>query len=197
MHYRKPIFLLVIAVVVTGIMVAACSLTNPEDSDPKRTRLDEDDSVKSTATKWFDCLHGYDMIWAGVREFSLDAFPDVTFRCHAEKLEAVTDKGTVPLYAGMPIWNVYFCDLTGDGKPELCSTVSIGSGIVDYRIIIYDYAGGVSYELSDRMSYDYMLNMNNGKLIAEKRKFMQEEIVLSGYIVLKDGAVQIQPGATG
>lgn len=197
MHYRKPIFLLVIAVVVTGIMVAACSLTNPEDSDPKRTRLDEDDSVKSTATKWFDCLHGDDMIWDGVREFSLDAFPDVTFRCHAEKLEAVTDKGTVPLYAGMPIWNVYFCDLTGDGKPELCSTVSIGSGIVDYRIIIYDYAGGVSYELSDRMSYDYMLNMNNGKLIAEKRKFMQEEIVLSGYIVLKDGAVQIQPGETG
>ena len=159
--------------------------------------LDEDDSVKSTATKWFDNLHGDEMIWDGVREINLDAFPDVTFRWHAEKLEAVTDKETVPLYTGMPIWNVYFCDLTGDGKPELCSTISIGSGIIDNRIIVYDYAGGVCYELSDRMNYDYVLNMKNGKLIAEKRKFMQEELVSSGELVFQDGTIQIQPDETG
>ena len=158
--------------------------------------LVEDDSIKSTAAKWFDSLHGDEMIWDGVREINLDVFPDVTFRCHAEKLEAVTDKETAPLYTGMPIWNVYFCDLTGDGKPELCSTISIGSGIIDNRIIIYDYAGGVSYELSDRMKYDYVLNMNNGKLIVEKRKHMQEELVSSGELVFQDGAIQIQPVET-
>jgi len=32
------------------------------------------------------------------------------------------------LLAGAAIWSVYFCDLTGDAKPELCSTVSFGSG---------------------------------------------------------------------
>jgi|GEM_PF-900324 hypothetical protein len=159
--------------------------------------LVEDDSIKSTATKWFDNLHGNEMIWDGVREINLDAFPDVTFRCHAEKLEAVTDKEIIPLYTGMPIWNVYFCDLTGDGKPELCSTISIGSGIIDNRIIIYDYAGGASYELSDRMNYDYVLNMKNGKLIAEKRKFMQEELILSGELVFKSGTIKIQPRETG
>ena len=159
--------------------------------------LVEDNSVKSTATKWFDNLHGDEMIWNGVREINLDAFPDVTFRCHAEKLEAVTDKEIVPLYTGMPIWSVYFCDLTGDGKPELCSTISIGSGIIDNRIIIYDYAAGVSHELSDRLNYDYVLNMKNGKLIAEKRKHMQEELVLSGELVFQDGTIQIQPDETG
>jgi hypothetical protein len=159
--------------------------------------LDEDDSVQSTATKWFDNLHGNEMTWDGVREINIDAFPGVTFRWHAEKLEAVADKETVTLYAGMPIWNVYFCDLTGDGKPELCSTISIGSGIIDNRIIVYDYAGGVSYELSDRMNYDYVLNMKNGKLIAEKRKSMQEELVSSGKLAFKDGTIQIQPDETG
>ena len=98
-----------------------------------------------------------------MHEINLDAFPGVTFRCNSEKLEAVTDKEIVLLYTGMPIWNVYFFDLTGDGKPELCSTVSVGSGIIDNRIIIYDYAEGVSYELSDRMNYDFVLNMKNGK----------------------------------
>ncbi|HHW32197.1 MAG TPA: peptidase M56 [Clostridiaceae bacterium] len=158
--------------------------------------LIEDDSIKSTATKWFDGLHGDEIIWGDVREINLDVFPDVTFRCHAEKLEAVTDKEIVTLYAGMPIWNVYFCDLTGDGKPELCSTISIGSGIIDNRIIIYDYARGAIYELSDRINYDYVLNMKNGKLIAEKRKFMQEELVSSGELVFQDGTIQIQPGET-
>jgi len=158
--------------------------------------LVEDDSIKSFATKWFDSLHGDEMIWDSVREINLSAFPDVTFRLHAEKLEAVTDNEIVPLYTGMPIWNVYFCDLTGDGKPELCSTISVGSGIIDNRIIIYDYAEGVSYELSDRMNYDYVLNMKDGKLIVEKRKYMQEELVSSGGLVFQDGTIQIRPSET-
>jgi len=199
MKYKKPMFLIIIAAVVTCIAVAVCFLTNQKDSDSERInpfgkyhKVDEDDSVKSTATKWFDSLQGSEILWNDVREINLDAYPDVTFRCYAEKLEAVTDKETVSLYAGMPIWNVYFCDFTGDGKPELCSTISIGSGIIDNRVIIYDYAEGVSYELSDRMNYDYVLNMKNGKMIAEKRKHMQEELVLSGELVFKDGIIQIQ-----
>ena len=67
----------------------------------------------------------------------------------------------------MPIWSVYFYDLTGDGNPELCSTISFGSGIIDDRIIIYDYAGGASYELSDRGNFDYVLNMQEDSLIVE------------------------------
>lgn len=158
--------------------------------------LAEDDHIRSTATKWFDYLHGDEMKLDGVREINLDAFPDVTFRCSHEKLEALTGKESTTLYTGMPIQSVYFCDLTGDGKPELCSTIALGSGIIDNRIIAYDYAEGESYELSDRMRYDYVLNMNDGKLIAEKRRFMQEELVLSGELVIQNGTLQILPNGT-
>ena len=46
---------------------------------------------------------------------------------------AVTGNEITSLYTGMPIWNVYFCDLTGDGLPELCSSISGGSGMIDNR----------------------------------------------------------------
>ena len=92
----------------------------------------------------------------------------------------------------MPIWSVYFYDLTGDGKPELCSTLSFGSGIVDDRIIIYDYAGGVSYELSDRGNFDYALNMQEDSLIVEKRVYMQDELVKSGELIFLNDTIQIK-----
>lgn len=151
------------------------------------------ESTKSnTVTKWFDCLNGDEMVWDGVKEYNLDEFLDVTFRWHSEQLEAVTDKEIVTLYDGMPIWSVYFYDLTGDGNPELCSTLSIGSGIIDNRIIIYDYAGGVSYELSDRGNFDYVLNMQDDSLIVEKRVYRQDELVESGKLVFLNDTIQIK-----
>lgn len=144
------------------------------------------------AIKWFDSLSGDEMIWDGVREYDLDAFPGVTFRWSPLQLEAVTDEGIVTLYTGMPIWSVYFYDLTGDGKPELCSTLSYGSGIVDDRIIIYDYADGASYELSDRFHFDYVLRMQEDSLVVEKREAMQGEIVETGELVFINDTIQLK-----
>lgn len=73
----------------------------------------------------------------------------MTFRWYPEKMDAVTGNEVTQLYTGMPIWNTYFCDLTGDGFPDLCSTLTFGSGIIDSRIIVYDYANGASYTLED------------------------------------------------
>ncbi len=143
------------------------------------------------ATKWFDCLHGDEMVWDGMREINLDEFPGVTFRAYSERIEAVTDKETVTLYTGMPIWSVFFCDMNGDGKPELCSSTSLGSGLIDNRFIIYDYVNGASYERSDRGLYDYTLNLQDGKLIVEKRGCMQEELAASGELVFRDETYQI------
>lgn len=141
--------------------------------------------------KWFDCLNGDEMVWDDVKEYKLEEFPGVTFRWRPERMEAVTDKEVVPLYEGMPIWSVYFCDLTGDGIPELCSTLSFGSGMIDNRIIIYDYAGGASYELSDRGNFDYILNMREDSLVVEKRVYMRDEMVESGELVFRDDTIQI------
>ncbi|MDI9498390.1 MAG: hypothetical protein QM270_07900 [Bacillota bacterium] len=52
----------------------------------------------------------------GECEINLDEYPGVTFHRDYGKFEAVTDKETITLYTGMPIWGVYFCDLNGDGN---------------------------------------------------------------------------------
>ena len=143
--------------------------------------------------KWFDCLHGDEMIWDDVRESDLEEFPETTFRWSAEQLEAVKGSEITPLYNGMPIWSVYFCDLTGDGKPELCSTLSIGSGIVNDQILVYDYAEGTGYDLSDRGNFDYVLTVQEDSLIAEKRAYQEDALIESGELVLSDGILQIKP----
>lgn len=167
-----------------SIPLASCGKVPLSESN----KASETDRV----SKWFDCLNGDEMVWDGVREYTLEEFPEVTFRWRLERLEAVTDRETVPLYYGMPIWSVYFCDLTGDGKPELCSTLSFGSGIIDNRIVIYDYADGTSYELSDRGSFDYILNMQDDSLIVEKRIYMQDELIESGELVFSNDTIQLK-----
>ena len=94
----------------------------------------------------------------------------------------------------MPIWNTYFCDLTGDGIPDLCSTYTFGSGIIDSRIIIYDYANGASYELSDRGNFDFVLRYNeaDGYLYVDKTKYNTDELVESGRLVFKDDCLQVE-----
>lgn len=144
------------------------------------------------AILWFDSLHGEKMNWNGNQEYSLEEFPGVTFRCNEKEMEAVMDGEAVSLYSGMPIWSVYFYDLTGDGKPELCSTISFGSGIVDNRIIVYDYAKGTSYELSDRGTYDYILNIQEDTLIVEKRTYMQDERIESGNLIFLNNGIHMQ-----
>lgn len=86
-----------------------------------------------------------------------------------------------------------FTDLTGDGLPELCSTLTIGSGIADDRIIVYDYANGVSYSLEDRMKYDYSLSIQNGMLIVTKKVFNSSEVVEIGYPAIVDNTIQMIP----
>ena len=163
------------------------SISCGEISISESNELSDSDHV----IKWFDCLNGDEMVWDDVKEYKLEEFPGVTFRWRPEQMEAVTDKEVVPLYEGMPIWSVYFCDLTGDGIPELCSTLSFGSGIIDNRIIIYDYAGGAGYELSDRGNFDYILNMREDSLVVEKRVYMRDEMVESGELVFRDDTIQI------
>lgn len=60
--------------------------------------------------------------------------------------------------------NLYLCDLNNDGKREICTSVSFGSGIVSSHILVFDYANDKTYTISDRMKYDYFLQENNGVL---------------------------------
>ena len=155
------------------------------------------------ATKWFDYTVPF-------TEVNLDEelttqvpqFPGVTFRYASGQITAVdgTEGELRPLITGMPIiWNAYFCDLTGDGLPELCATSSWGSGISDIRVVIYDYASGVSYTLQDRGRYDYSLRYEetDGCLYVDKRsymdrqKYMEATLVSSHRLAYVDGRLQL------
>ena len=153
--------------------------------------VDEINSV----IEWFDYLETPDeMKWDGSLEISLTEFPDVTFRWTSGEMLAVKGSKSTSLYTGMPIWNAYFCDLTGDGLPELCSSISWGSGMIDNRVTIYDYANGVSYELSDRGCFDFTLRFNeaDGYLYVDKKKYNTDELVDTGRLVFKNNTIQIE-----
>ena len=186
MNYKKPAFWGVVLAVIVCVFVAVCFLTNP---------VTKNNGTDGTVTEWFDYLETPDeMVWDGRLEINLPEFPGVTFRWYPEKMEAVTEEGIVPLFHGMPIWNTYFCDLTGDRIPDLCSTYTFGSGIIDSRIIIYDYANGASYELSDRGYFDFTLRFNeaDGYLYVDKTKYNTDELVETGQLVFKNNSIQIE-----
>ena len=149
----------------------------------------------NSVIEWFDYLETPDeMKWDGSLEIGLTEFPDVTFRWTSGEMLAVKDGESTSLYTGMPIWNTYFCDLSGDGLPELCSSISWGSGMIDNRVIIYDYANGVSYELSDRGYFDFTLRQDHqdGRLYVDKTKYNTDELVETGRLVFKNNCLQIE-----
>ncbi len=167
-------------------------ITNPETA--RELMLDFSFTNRGATEQWFDYLdNSEEMQWDGRMEVNIPEFPDVTFRWYPEKMEAVTEDGITPLYTGMPIWNTYFCDLTGDGLPELCSTISWGSGMIDNRVIIYDYANGVSYSLEDRGVSDYTLRQNetDGQLYVDKTAHVGGGLLSTGRLVFEDECLQV------
>jgi hypothetical protein len=114
--------------------------------------------------KVLDYFYDDAMPWESTIDFEITEFPDTKFVWTSEKIMA---DGEV-LFAGMPVWNVFLADLNGDHMPEICSTISFGSGIVDSRVAVYDYFNRQAYDLSDRMTFDYTLSLKDGLLIVNQ-----------------------------
>ena len=66
--------------------------------------------------------------------------------------------------------------------------------MVDNRVTIYDYANGVSYELSDRGYFDFTLRQDHqdGRLYVDKTKYHTDELVETGRLVFKNNCIQIE-----
>ena len=196
MNYKKPAFWIVLASVVVCVVAAVCFLTDPKTERSSPSVGDNVSGLGPAQTeKWFDYLENpEEMNWDGRLEIALPEYPGVTFRCYPEKMEAVTENEITPLYTGMPIWNTYFCDLTGDGLPDLCSTVTFGSGIIDSRIIVCDYANGESYTLEDRGKYDYSLRLDgsDGSLCVVQRAHDSGDIAAVGELFFSDSGLHLQ-----
>ena len=157
--------------------------------------VDEINSV----IKWFDYTENPSAM-DDESTINLPIYPDVTFSYNQAQIIASKPFDTSELtdhtilITGMPIWNAYFADLTGDDYPEICATYTFGSGIIDSRIIIYDYANGASYELSDRGYFDFTLRFNeaDGYLYVDKKKYNTDELVETGRLVFKNNCIQIE-----
>lgn len=136
------------------------------NKQPRQTSVEA-----SEAEELFDYFTG-GMRWDDTIEFEMDEFPDVKFVWDCMNLKASENGSERALYSGMPIWSVYFCDLNGDGKREIISGISLGSGIIDDRILVCDYANGKLYSLSDRFNYDFVpLIAEDGTLQYSKRPY--------------------------
>ncbi|WP_297719432.1 M56 family metallopeptidase [Intestinimonas sp.] len=162
----------------------------------------KDGSASPVVAQWVDYTQSPDeMDWEGVQERQLPQFPGVTFRYTPYEVTADAGEGEMPavLIEGMPIWGVWFTDLTGDGLPELCATLSMGSGLIDNRVLIYDYAGGASYGLEDRGRYDYALRYSpeEDRLYVDKRDYQGGALVSTGPLVFRDGVIQVLDGDGG
>ncbi len=159
------------------------------------------DETEPAVTKWVDYMESpEEMGWESEIVTETPGFPGVTFCYTSERITASKSnggagtEGSSELITGMPIWNAYFYDVTGDGIPDICATVSVGFGIIDERIVLYDYANGASYELADRGNYNYCLRLNeeDGYLYVDKRAYLGDKPVSSGRLVFQDGCIQIE-----
>ena len=164
LNFKKPSRIIIVAAVVLAAALTVGLLTKDAATSNYESR------------EWLDYYLDEQLPWDDSFELSLPEYPGITFRWTPYEVTAVTSDGEIALLGGMPVWNVYLADLTDDGLPELCATVSFGSGIVDTRVLVSDYAGGKLYELSDRMIYDYVLSLENGRLIVTQSEYNGEKL---------------------
>ena len=106
----------------------------------------------------------------GEAELKTPEFPGVLF--HWDGYNITADGET--LIQGMPIVNAYLTDLNGDKKPEICATVSFGSGMIDTHVVVYDYANRQEYTLWERGLFEYALRLENGVLLCDTYSYNSE-----------------------
>ena len=173
--------------------------TNPGYSSGPGRPIDFVYHEPGPAEIWVDSTDG--MAWDEYREIQLGEYPGVIFRLCPRKLIAVRDGEELTLFDGMPICNAYLCDLDGDGRREICSQVSIGSGIGDERIRVIRWlheSGSFSLlELKDRMVHDYYLGQMGDQLTVGERDYAGGERTRYGRLILTENGLDIQDTSGG
>ena len=146
-----------------------------EHDIPETVRADWEEG---TVYKWQDyCADGAATFGEDFElQLELADFPDTVFIWRNTAIYTCADSVlSEHLVYGMPIWNAFFADLNDDGFPELCTTVSFGSGIIDEHIVVYDYHNQKEYVLTDRMAYDYYLYAEDDVLYVRKLPYLRGE----------------------
>lgn len=86
------------------------------------------------------------------------------------------------------ITDIYLCDITGDGIPEMCFNIAFGSGLMDFRISAIDCSTGKTiFSLSDRGQHDYTFAEENGSLIIIERGGLSDTVTRTGTLTYDGG----------
>lgn len=176
LSYKKPAFWIILIALIAGIVVGICLLTDPPKDSPKPTEpvsttLPEPSGQEPLAPEaWFD----YESHQTAVQTATLPEYPGLTFEATSYAVTQFQEGGRTDVVFGMPIQNVYLCDVTGDGKREICASVSFGSGMIDGHIVIYDIAASRRAYIWDRGITDYRLGVKDGQLYIESAPYGEE-----------------------
>ena len=93
------------------------------------------------------------------------------------------------------ITDIYLCDITGDGIPEMCFNTTFGSGLIDLRISAIDCSTGKTiFSLSDRGKHDYTFAEENGSLIIVERGRLSDNVTGTGTLTYNGGNVSVDWG---
>ena len=114
-------------------------------------------------------------LWDETRKFTVPEYEDAEFLWTADRI-CLNGK---TLIGGMPVWSVYLADLNGDGKREIVSEVSIGSGIISQGICAYDFSEKKLYmlQLQNPVPSECSLFINNGELWVREKKNCDDEVI--------------------
>lgn len=87
------------------------------------------------------------------------------------------------------ITDLYLYDITGDGIPEMCFNIEVGSGYVDSKIAIVEYSSEkVIFSLSDRLKHDYSFIESNDRLcIVERGGLLSDTVTRTGTLTYDGG----------
>ena len=78
------------------------------------------------------------------------------------------------------------CDINRDGYPELCSTVTMGSGLVSSFVAVYDVHNDRGYMLGERGTYDYGILGASDDTLAVSRRKSGEDGEVNGVVSIED-----------
>ncbi len=147
-----------------------------EPCDPIPTDTSTSESIVTTEPVLFEDIT-VRQVFVGGRDATAAAtderFPELEFRFDHRTAKAVSKDGTeTVLYSNMYIFDAYFCDLNGDGYPEICSNTTSGSGIVWDTVYICDLKNGYIYtRTSGAYLYDiqryWIVNIDGKPYLAE------------------------------
>ena len=185
MRFKKSI---IVSLLISSFSLGGCNL-DPNNSEWYAS------SIKGIKLfdYWVDGEDCFDKAKDGV---SLSEYPDVTFKYDKSTSELKANEEVI--HYGM--FSLYAADFNNDGYRELCIGFSVGSGIIDERIDIYDYHNGkIIFQLNHRVGYpdqtnDYYLFLDDLDQLCVKETLNMkpgEETRTGRFTVDTDGVISV------